>query len=300
MRPTRPPKRWLDDPMSATPLERDLLRTGLDDEPPPEAKAAVWAALVPQFPPPGGAPGVAAKAASAKAAAGAGGAGAAGAIGGGLLKSALIGAGSAAALIAAYSVITPSKSEAPRPPPSAVIADAPGAVVTGARSTGASAPRPIDSGKTLDPDVRPDLPLPSAGAPSPAAIPSGSAAAPQASGGSAAEPSRPEDFTAHGAATIGSEPPVAGDRQSQLLEESRRLTEARGALRSGDANATIAALRDLDRQFPGGGLGQEREALMIEALAASGRRAEAKARAEAFLKAYPSSPHATRVQAYTK
>jgi hypothetical protein len=39
---------------------------------------------------------------------------------------------------------------------------------------------------------------------------------------------------------------------------------------------------------------------MIEALASSGRRAEAATRAEAFLKAYPTSTLAPRVQPFTK
>src|SRR5262249_39051028 len=92
----------------------------------------------------------------------------------------------------------------------------------------------------------------------------------------------------------------AADPESKLLEESRRLTEARSALRRGDAAGVIVQLEELRQKFPGGGLGQEREELMIEALASSGRRAEATARAEAFLKAYPTSTLAPRVQAFTK
>jgi hypothetical protein len=41
---------------------------------------------------------------------------------------------------------------------------------------------------------------------------------------------------------------------------------------------------------------QEREALTIEALARTGRRAEANRRAEAFLRAFPGSPHAAAVR----
>jgi hypothetical protein len=41
---------------------------------------------------------------------------------------------------------------------------------------------------------------------------------------------------------------------------------------------------------------QEREALSISALSATGKTLEAAARARAFLRAFPNSPHAARVQ----
>jgi hypothetical protein len=44
---------------------------------------------------------------------------------------------------------------------------------------------------------------------------------------------------------------------------------------------------------------QEREALAIEALSRSGNGGEARARAEAFKKSYPASPHAARIDALT-
>jgi outer membrane protein assembly factor BamD (BamD/ComL family) len=90
------------------------------------------------------------------------------------------------------------------------------------------------------------------------------------------------------------------DRETRLLEESRRLTEARDALRRGDAAGALSTLSELQRAVPGGILGQEREALAIEALAKSGRSSEAQARARAFLQANPTSPHATRVEAFAR
>ena len=42
------PRRWLDDPANATGFERDLLRSGVDVEPPEGAQAAVWTALAAQ------------------------------------------------------------------------------------------------------------------------------------------------------------------------------------------------------------------------------------------------------------
>jgi outer membrane protein assembly factor BamD (BamD/ComL family) len=83
-----------------------------------------------------------------------------------------------------------------------------------------------------------------------------------------------------------------------LREESDRVAEARAALRRGDASAALAQLEQIRTRFPAGGLVQEREALTIEALARSGRRADASARAAAFLRAYPTSVHSQRVQGY--
>jgi hypothetical protein len=45
---------------------------------------------------------------------------------------------------------------------------------------------------------------------------------------------------------------------------------------------------------------QEREVLTIEALGATGAFGAAKARAERFLKRYPKSPHAGRLQRFVE
>ncbi len=300
------PKRWLDEGGGATRGERDLLRLGASHEPPAAAKDAVWTALLAQIPlvPPGsgsggggGAPGVGgtklaagAKAAGAAGAA-SGGAAVAGAVGGGLLKSALIGAGSAVALIATYTVVIPATAP-PLPAPTtietamatdpAVRTAPPGenrqraAPVAIARST------PEITGSAATPDSTPP------GAQSPAA--SADARAPVAAPGSSRDSRGP----------LGSAGAPPMDRETRLLEESRRLAEARDALRRGDASGALSQLTELQRAVPGGILGQEREALAIEALAKSGRSSEAQARARAFLQAYPQSPHAARVEAFAR
>ncbi|HEX6272458.1 MAG TPA: hypothetical protein VFZ53_05445, partial [Polyangiaceae bacterium] len=74
--------------------------------------------------------------------------------------------------------------------------------------------------------------------------------------------------------------------------ESRRVAEARALLRTGKPLAALAALSALGAEFPRGALVQEREALVVEALLASGRRDEARQRAREFLARYPTSPHA--------
>jgi hypothetical protein len=81
-----------------------------------------------------------------------------------------------------------------------------------------------------------------------------------------------------------------------IENESQRVARARSLLRSGDARRALAALHALERDEPRGLLVQEREALLVEALWALGQRAAARERAAAFLKRYPSSPHARVVR----
>jgi hypothetical protein len=71
---------------------------------------------------------------------------------------------------------------------------------------------------------------------------------------------------------------------------------ARDALRAGDAHGALIYLDRADREIPSGVLGQEREVLRIEALAASGRGAGAAERAKAYLAAHPESPFVDRVR----
>ncbi len=82
---------------------------------------------------------------------------------------------------------------------------------------------------------------------------------------------------------------------SRLAEESARVRAAREALRSGNGASTLSLLDAIDREFGGGVLGQEREALRIEALAALGRTTEARVRADVFLKRHPGSAFASSV-----
>ena len=66
------------------------------------------------------------------------------------------------------------------------------------------------------------------------------------------------------------------------------------------AGEAAQALRMLDRasaQFPDGVLGQEREALAVRALVQSGQKEAARRRGEAFLRAFPRSPHAAELRA---
>lgn len=106
---------------------------------------------------------------------------------------------------------------------------------------------------------------------------------------------------AHEAPPVAEETPAEKqERASRLRDENRLLGDARSALRSGDPAAALEKLDAVSGSFPDGVLGQEREVLAIEALAKSGQREAASARASAFVQAYPTSPHAPKVRGFIK
>jgi outer membrane lipoprotein YfiO len=86
-----------------------------------------------------------------------------------------------------------------------------------------------------------------------------------------------------------------GSGSARLTAESALLTAARAELRSGDAKAAQSTLARMQAEFPHGVLWQEREVLLIEALAADGKTELAARRARAFIAAHPESPHSTRL-----
>jgi outer membrane protein assembly factor BamD (BamD/ComL family) len=90
----------------------------------------------------------------------------------------------------------------------------------------------------------------------------------------------------------------ASERETTIKEEGRLMGLAADTLRRGDAAGALAQLELIQARFPRGGLVQEREVRMIEALARAGRGAEASTRAAAFLKAHPDSVLTYRVQPY--
>lgn len=299
------PKRWLEDDDAAGAV-RDVLRAGREVDPPEGAEKAVWLALVAQIgvagaggaaggaagssAAGGGAAGgsaTAAGATSAKIAAGAGttASAAGGAASGGVLKAILIGAFSGVVAVSGYSVIEPAPPPpAPVAPAEAEPAPAPQKVATPIQTAPASSvsPSPVPS----------SAPLPTEGA----RDPSSPVVAPSA-------PTEPEPSVAAPAGTsdVGAGAPSPGsaeERESRLREENELLRQARGALRGGDPGRAMLLLEQSRQKFPGGVLGQEREALTIEALARGGAREAASSRAAAFIKAHPTSPHAARLQAF--
>ncbi|MDD9941604.1 MAG: hypothetical protein OXU20_11230 [Myxococcales bacterium] len=84
--------------------------------------------------------------------------------------------------------------------------------------------------------------------------------------------------------------------QHAARREIAQLVRIRGLLASDPAAAHRLALRSA-REFPDGLLVEERRALIVIALARSGRRAEAARRARAFLARYPDSPMREQVEA---
>lgn len=130
-------------------------------------------------------------------------------------------------------------------------------------------------------------PLPTAGPPSTAG--ERLRAAPDLGGASrSAEPDASSEPTRAGAGA----PPA----QTTLASEAAVVLQARRALQDSAPEAALTVLRDAERGFGPGALGQEREALFIQALARSGQRAEASERATRYLQRYPASPHSRAVR----
>jgi len=88
-------------------------------------------------------------------------------------------------------------------------------------------------------------------------------------------------------------PPVERD---DLPAELRWIESAQTALAADDVPAARAALRGHARAFPHGHLSEEREALEVQVLCASGRSDEARRAAAAFVARHPTSPQAARVR----
>lgn len=111
-------------------------------------------------------------------------------------------------------------------------------------------------------------------------------------------PSAPEPTaSASTTASAAPAPPASVARPSRrlLAEEVQHLGELRERLDASPDDVLAEAERG-GRAFPGGALGQEREALAIEALVRLGRKAEARARAAEFAARYPRSPLLPKVR----
>lgn len=83
--------------------------------------------------------------------------------------------------------------------------------------------------------------------------------------------------------------PGIGAEASELARERALLDQARRSAAQGDAAAALEVAERHRARFPSGRLAEEREALAIRALVASGRSEEARERAQAFRAAYPNS-----------
>jgi hypothetical protein len=92
------------------------------------------------------------------------------------------------------------------------------------------------------------------------------------------------------------EPARAGAARTTFGEELALVSAARAALEAGDVPSCMDAVDRYGERFGSGIFAQEIEAIRIEALAASGDRARARAAAERFLEANARSPYADRVR----
>jgi hypothetical protein len=154
------------------------------------------------------------------------------------------------------------------------------------------------------PDVAPEETAPPAASAAPVAILYPRAAPPASVG--RAPPTATATGTAPPAATaaatvptavpagVGADnpPPVAapspGESELALLDRARSRV-------SRDPASAMRALDEHRARFPGGVFAQEREVLAIEALVRLGRRPDAKARADAFARDFPTSAHRRRI-----
>jgi hypothetical protein len=93
-------------------------------------------------------------------------------------------------------------------------------------------------------------------------------------------------------------PSSAQSRASRLDAEASLLARVRSQLRSGDARGALVSLNQLQAGFPKGQLGQERDVLAVEVLAANGNTAAARRKAQAFIAAHPESPHKSKLQRF--
>ncbi len=89
-------------------------------------------------------------------------------------------------------------------------------------------------------------------------------------------------------------------RDTQLAAERAVLEMARTALGRGDGGGALVSVIRHEREFPRGRLAEEREALRVQALAAAGRAAEARAAGTRFRAGYPRSLFLPVVQAALK
>jgi hypothetical protein len=84
-------------------------------------------------------------------------------------------------------------------------------------------------------------------------------------------------------------PPAPVSHISQLTDERALLDGVRASLVQGDPNGALDQLRASRREFPRAILGEERDALAVEALVSARRYQEARAAAGAFREHFPDS-----------
>jgi RNA polymerase sigma-70 factor, ECF subfamily len=97
-------------------------------------------------------------------------------------------------------------------------------------------------------------------------------------------------------AVSGGAPSRPASSAESLRGELAQLDAARSRLAGGEPEQALGLLDAYDRATPRGALKLEAEVMRIDALSRSGRSAQAKQRAQAFLRRYPESVLAARVR----
>jgi hypothetical protein len=143
----------------------------------------------------------------------------------------------------------------------------------------------------LTPARSPQPPIAVAPPPAPAPLP---APAPPPAPAVAGPPAPKPGLRSH--TRVAAAASSASSSASRLREETGLLSEARQALREGEAARALRLLEESRRRFPAGVLEQERERLTIEALLKDGRSAQASSRGAEFLRKHPDSPHAAAIR----
>jgi hypothetical protein len=283
-------KRWIDETSGASELERAVLRSGLDVEPPADSEQAVWRSLGPVL----GAPLVPNGAGSPVAPSTAGAAHAPGVT-------------SALSVTSASTFVTLGKGFALGVGVSLAVAGVGRLESVPARETSSGVNRAPASerreGAPVAVNPQPGLPELAASSrvePAPSAAKSVAAPArPSAPPGvSAALPSSTEARPAEtpAVAVFPVAPERSALRASELEQEAALLRRARAELRAGRLAEAFATLEASREKFSFPELAQEREALLVELLYRSGQRANAIEKARSFLRRYPESPHAAKLR----
>jgi hypothetical protein len=278
-------KRLIDATSEASELERKVLASGLDAEPPPGAEQAVWRTLAAGLVPPGvpdaaSAP-VAPPAASAAAAAKLSG------------TATLVALGKGFALGVGVSLAAAGVGRFERAPAKEV---EPAVAAPVARDTPAvAAPQQVNPHPELPETPESPVVARFSGTPPVAS----SSAEPTLPLATATVPSSPVEARGPGSSSVAAFPLADGQaasRASRLEEEAAMLRRARAELRGGRLAEAFATLEASRERFSLPELAQEREALLIELLYRSGQRASAGEKARSFLSRYPESPHAAKVR----
>ncbi len=95
-------------------------------------------------------------------------------------------------------------------------------------------------------------------------------------------------------------PTRAPAANTTLAEEGRLLSNAHRLVQAGRGSEALQVLGNLKQRYPRSVLSQEREVLTIEAVAATGDQAAARALTQKFLARHPQSPHTSRLERFTR